>query len=313
MFNVGITVTKSLSSTATNSRLTWFRVAFRYKGSVIPEILPRVILCGLFGLLVYILFHLKLIIDFPTLGILIPNLVLGLLLVFRTNTAYERYWEGRKAWGSIITNIRNLGRQILVTIQNHQPEPEKIKALHLLAAFAIASKLHLRHEPISSSTELEPLLSSYQYQKLQTMNHPPLHIMFWLSQYLQTSYKQQYLNIYQLNSLNILVNNLVESIGACERIQNTPIPLAYAIHLKQLLLIYCLSLPFQMVGQIGFLTPIVVSLISFTLLGIEEIGIQIEDPFGRDANDLPLDLICNNILRNLKDLTAIYTTEKTNE
>jgi ion channel-forming bestrophin family protein len=287
---------------------TWFGMAFRYRGSVIPEILPRVLLCGIFGLFICFLNYLKLSVSFPILEVVIPNLVLGLLLVFRTNTAYERYWEGRKAWGSIITNIRNLARQILVTIQITQPEPKKIEALNLLGAFAIACKLHLRHEPISP--QLEPLLSPYQYQKLQTMNHPPLEIMFWLSEYLQTSHTQGYLNIYQLSSMGTLVNSLVESIGACERIQNTPIPLAYAIHLKQLLLIYCLSLPFQMVEQVGWLTPIIVVLISFTLLGIEEIGIQIEDPFGQDANDLPLDRICNNILRNLKDLIDIYVSEK---
>jgi len=264
----------------------------------------------MFALFICILNYLKLRVSFPILEILIPNIVLGLLLVFRTNTAYERYWDGRKSWGSMITSTRNLARQILVTIQNHPDDqekiaPEKVEALNLLAAFAIACKLHLRHEPINS--ELNSLLTPAQYQSLQTMNHPPLGIMFWLSEYLQTSYKQGFLHIYQLNSMGILVNTLVESIGACERIQNTPIPLAYAIHLKQLLLIYCLSLPFQMVEQVGWLTPILVALISFTLLGIEEIGVQIEDPFGRDANDLPLDLICNNILRNLKDLISIYT------
>jgi ion channel-forming bestrophin family protein len=292
----------------TSQKLTWFRVAFRLSGSVIPQIMPRVILCGIFGLFIYFLHYLKLPVSYPALGILIPSLVLGLLLVFRTNTAYERYWEGRKSWGIIISGTRNLTRQILVTIEDRQPEPEKIEALYLLSAFAIACKLHLRHEPINS--ELEPLLSPYQYQKLQSMNHPPLEIMFWFSEYLQKSYKQGYLHVYQLNSLSILVNSLVDSITACERIQNTPIPLAYAIHLKQLLLIYCLSLPFQVVDQMEWITPIVVALVSFTLLGIEEIGIQIEDPFGRDANDLPLDSICMNIQRNIRDLIEVYTTGK---
>lgn len=283
----------------------WFGVAFRYRGSVIPEILPRVVLCGLFGLFIYILHSIGLRVSYPVLSILIPNLVLGLLLVFRTNTAYERYWEGRKAWGNMVNSIRNLGRQILVSIDEQSPREQKIATLHLLAAFAIACKLHLRHEPINA--ELEPLLSPYQYQKLQSMNHPPLEIMYWVSAYLQTVFQKGYIQIYQLDSLHVLVNELVNAIGACERIQNTPIPLAYAIHLKQLLLIYCLSLPFQMVEQVTWLTPIVVALISFTLLGIEEIGIQIEDPFGNDSNDLPLDRICHNILRNLNDLIEVYT------
>ncbi len=304
MFNVDTSVDRQRSLT----RPSWFSIAFSYQGSVIPEIIPRVLFCGFFGLFIYILYCLNLRVSYPGLAVLIPSLVLGLLLVFRTNTAYERFWEGRKAWGIIVANIRNLARQILVTIPSQASESEKIAALNLLAAFAIACNLHLRHEPINS--KLEPLVSPYQYQKLQSMNHPPLQIMFWFSKYLQSTYKQGYLQIYQLNSLHLLVNNLVEAISSCERIQNTPIPLAYAIHLKQLLLIYCLSLPFQVVGQVEWLTPIIVSLVSFTLLGIEEIGIQIEDPFGRDAYDLPLDVICKNILRNLNDLMNVYSHEE---
>ena len=98
---------------------------------------------------------------------------------------------------------------------------------------------------------------------------------------------------------------MLDVVGICERILTTPIPLAYSIHLKQLLLIYCLSLPFQMVGQLEWMTAPIVALISFTLLGIEEIGIQIEDPFGHDANDLPLDRICNNMMRNIEDLIVV--------
>jgi putative membrane protein len=102
-----------------------------------------------------------------------------------------------------------------------------------------------------------------------------------------------------------LLHQMVDVIGICERILRTPIPLAYSIHLKQLLMIYSLSLPFQMVDQLEWMTGPIVALISFTLLGIEEIGIQIEDPFGHDPNDLPLDAICNTMQRNIEDLIAI--------
>ena len=94
-------------------------------------------------------------------------------------------------------------------------------------------------------------------------------------------------------------------MGGCERILKTPMPLAYAIHLKQLLLIYCLLLPFQMVDKLGFWTGAIVALISFTLFGIEEIGLEIENPFGYDANDLPLDAICNTMKRNIEDLITL--------
>lgn len=283
----------------------WFRVTFQLKGSVIPAVLPRTIICGLFGLIISVLHHFKLAVSLPILASLIPNIVLGLLLVFRTNTAYERFWEGRKCWGSIVNTVRNLARQIWVSVDENEPKDResKIAALRLLVAFSVATKLHLRSEPINS--ELEDLMSESRYFKLKTMNNPPLEVAFWIGDYLQEQYGRNCLNVYQMNSLQNLINILVDNLGACERILKTPIPMAYVIHLKQLLLIYCLSLPFQMVGQLHWWTGLTVALISFTLFGIEEIGIEIENPFGHDANDLPLDAICATMRRNIEDLISL--------
>ncbi|WP_425213950.1 bestrophin family protein [Tumidithrix helvetica] len=291
----------------------WFRLALSWRGSVVPEVLPRSLLCGAFGVVVYLLHLAKIGVSLPFLSSLIPNIVLGLLLVFRTNTAYDRFWEGRKAWGQLINTVRNLSRQILVAIAEQEPSDrdQKICALKLLPAFAIALKLHLRSEPIDR--ELEAVLSPAQFDRLKTMNHPPLEIAFWISRYLQNQYKQGKLDRYQLGDMSQLLHNMVDVAGICERILKTPIPLAYAIHLKQLLLIYCLSLPFQMVDQLEWMTGPIVALMSFTLLGIEEIGIQIEDPFGRDTNDLPLDNICKTMQRNIADLIAVSTDPNTSD
>jgi putative membrane protein len=98
------------------------------------------------------------------------------------------------------------------------------------------------------------------------------------------------------------LNSMVDALGACERILMTPMPMAYALHLKQLLLLYCLSLPFQMVEGLGWMTGPIVGWLSFMLFGVEEIGIEIENPFGRDPNDLPLDNICNKMKHNIADL-----------
>jgi putative membrane protein len=284
---------------------SWFRVALRWRGSVVPEVLPRSLLCGLFGAFIYILYLYQVKVSLPILGSIIPNIVLGLLLVFRTNTAYERFWEGRKAWGSLVNTVRNFSRQILVAIaeKDDGDRQAKIAAVKLLPAFAIALKLHLRSEPINA--ELEANLSPKQFDRLKTMNHPTLEIGFWISSYLQKQFQQEKLDRYQLGDMSQLLHQMIDVMGICERILKTPIPLAYSIHLKQLLMIYCLSLPFQMVEQLQWMTSPIVALISFTLLGIEEIGIQIEDPFGHDANDLPLDNICNTMLRNIEDLFLV--------
>lgn len=289
----------------------WFHIALRWHGSVVPEVLPRSLLCGLFAVFVYILHFYQFKVSSPILGAIIPNIVLGLLLVFRTNTAYERFWEGRKAWGGLVNTVRNLSRQILVAVTQKEfsDRQTKIAAVKLLPAFAIALKLHLRSEPINA--ELEANLSAEQFEHLKTINHPTLEIAFWISSYLQQQTRQEKLDRYQLNDMIQLLNQMIDVVGICERILKTPIPLAYSIHLKQLLLIYCLSLPFQMVDQLEWMTAPIVTLISFTLLGIEEIGIQIEDPFGHDPNDLPLDSICNNMMQNIEDLIALSNTSMT--
>lgn len=285
--------------------LRWFNRALQIRGSVVQSILPRTLIVALFGVLISGLDRLGWPVGIPVLVAFVPNIVLGLLLVFRTNTAYDRFWEGRKWWGSLINDVRNLARQIWVAIQEEGPEDrhQKERALRLLVAYAIAMKLHLRSHPLNP--ELERLLTPAQFISLKGMNNPPLEIALWIGDYLQYQYSQNKLNSYQLSATLALLDNMVNALGASERILKTPIPLAYAIHLKQLLLLYCLSLPFQLVDTIGWLTGPIVGVFSFTLLGIEEIGLEIENPFGCDPNDLPLDDICNTMLRNIEDLITI--------
>ncbi len=286
----------------------WFRLALQLQGSVVPGVLPRTLVCGLFGVLVSILYELGLPLALSALVAFVPNIVLGLMLVFRTNTAYERFWEGRKAWGSLVNDVRNLARLIWVVIEEQQPgdREEKVKVLHLLPAFAVAMKQHLRQEFLPE--EIQPLVSPQQLQRLKSLNHPPLQIAFWIGDYLQQQYETGRVEVYQLTIMVERLNSMVDALGACERILMTPMPLAYALHLKQLLLLYCLSLPFQMVQGLGWMTGPIVGLLSFMLFGIEEIGIEIENPFGCDPNDLPLDLICSKMQHNITDL--IHSTRE---
>ena len=283
----------------------WFKIAFRIEGSVIPTILDRVLCCGAFGLFISVLAFYKIPVGAKALVGVVPSIVLGLLLVFRTNTAYERFWEGRKAWGALVNNIRNLSRLIWVAIAEidltHRQEKEEI--LKLLVAFAVATKLHLRSQPVDD--RVAGLVSPQQFAKLQVTTNPPLEIAFWISDYLQATEEYGQISLYQMNQLQGILNIMVDTLGVCERILRTPMPLAYAIHLKQLLLIYCLLLPFQIVDELRWWTAPAIALVSFTLFGIEAIGVEIENPFGTDPNDLPLDTICDTIERNIDDLISI--------
>lgn len=292
----------------TNETLNWLQVVFRLQGSVISAILPWVLLCSGYGFFITLLVELDAPLPFTQIDkvihnvVLTFNIVLSLLLVFRTNTAHERFWEGRKLWGSLVNTVRNLTRSIWLIVEEREVTDglEKELILRLVVAFAVATKLHLRRDGVNA--ELEPLMSLLHYSKLQSANHPPLEIAFWIGDYLQYQYERKCLDVYQLTTLQKLLNDLVDILGGCERILKTPMPLAYAIKLKQLLMIYCLLLPFELVGGLGWWTSPALAFISLILLGIEEIGAEIEEPFGHDPNDLPLDLICATMLRNVEDL-----------
>lgn len=285
-------------------RKLWYKEIFRLKGSVIPGVLERALFCGAFSIIVSFLYSKQLPVSQPILGSVIPSIVLALLLVFRTNTAYERFWEGRKLWGSTVNTVRNLAWEIWVAVDEVEPgdRERKITALRLLPAFAISEKLYLRYEPVTE--ELKPWVSPSQYKALQNIQNMPLEITRWLGEYLQQEYKRGLLTNYQLASIHTLMNNLMDNVGGCERILKTPIPPAYVIHLNQLVLIYCLILPFQFVKDLGWWTGIFVALVSFALFGIEEIGVEIENPFGYDHNDLPLDKICQTIQNNIEEFIA---------
>ncbi|KYC38452.1 hypothetical protein WA1_35220 [Scytonema hofmannii PCC 7110] len=290
-------------------QLHWLQVIFKLKISVVRAILPWVLLCGGYGFFVSLLSYFGFLtsIDgskvFPQV-ILTFNIVLSLLLAFRTNSAHDRFWEGRKLWGALVNTVRNLARGIWIIVNEHEPNDKANKEaiMRLLVAFTVAMKLHLRREAVNY--ELAALTSPKQYSKLKEVNHPPLEIAFWIGDFLQSQYEQNNINVFQMNSLQELLDDLVDILGGCERILKTPTPLIYTIVLKILLTIYFLLLPMQIVGVLHWWTSPTIAFISLILLGIDEIGAEIEEPFGHDPNDLPLDLICNTILCNVEDIIS---------
>ncbi|MDZ8259415.1 bestrophin family protein [Nostoc sp. ChiQUE01b] len=292
-------------------KLSWLQVALRLESSIISIILPWVIFCTIYGTFISFLDHLGLPIGFSDSSNILTNAVLSfnigftLLLVFRTNTAHDRFWEGRQLWGALVNTSRNLTRGISIIVKEKtlQDKLEKEAILRLVTAFAVAMKLHLRSVPLD--TQLAALMSEKQYLQLQETNHPPLQIAYWIGDYLQYQHDRNCLNIYQLTTLHNCVDDLVDILGGCERILKTPLPLIYTIKLRQLLLIFCLILPLEIVSFLNWWTGIVMAFVSFTLLSIEQIGSEIEEPFGFDPNDLPLNTICNTISNNVEELIRL--------
>lgn len=293
---------------AETTRISWFLSALRLDGSVLPKILPRILLFVLLSLTLAATYKAGIWHDSENMKALTNNvacnLVLGLLLVFRTNTAYERYWIGRQAWGTLIITTRNLAREIQISIATptEKAKSEKEKALKRLVGFAVATKCFLRKE--SPVEQLKDLLNDDDIAQIEKAERPPQLVTFWLSHYLQQQYEQGHVSEGQRIDINNQVNHLVEALSGCERIIKTPMPMSYKVYLKRLTLLYCSLLPIGLVEQLGWWTPSAIALVSFVLLGVEEIGNEIENPFGYGFNNIKLDSICDTLLKDIKTTLA---------
>ena len=280
----------------------WIKLLFAVRGSVMKSILSRIFIFAFLSAIVAAVHFYVHPINIAATPWTIVGVALGLLLVFRTNTSYDRYWEGRKMWGAINNSSRTLGINITSYIS-----PDHISSAHikekmvkLVEAFPILVKQRLRLE--KNLDEVTDLLDEKELSILDKAVNLPITVLGMLSKQV---YKCKTLGLIPDNHLGIFSNVIVElnnSMGACERIRNTPIPIAYALHLKRFLYLFCLTLPFSMVNAFGWWSVLITALVAYAFIGIEEIGVEIEDPFGDDPNDLPLDQICDGIKKTLNDM-----------
>jgi putative membrane protein len=232
----------------------------------------------------------------PTVMHSILGFVLSMLLVFRTNSAYDRWWEGRKIWGSVVNNSRNLSLKLSV-ILIHQKDKQEIK--HLVTNYIFCFKNHLRDKYIQ---EEFITTNNINLAAFADANHKPNLIAKELYSKINSLYKNKELTGEQLIILNEELKSFTDNCGACERIKNTPIPYSYNIFLKKMIFLYCMSLPIFFGGEFGYTTVAITVIVLYVFASIELIAEEIEDPFGEDENDLPLDDICNRIKTNLNEI-----------
>jgi putative membrane protein len=269
------------------------------KGSMVREIILRVLSCVAFSVLVVAL-HVSgyAALDIHIQAHILVGSVLGLLLVFRTNSAYDRFWEGRKLWGSIVNECRNLARQSSVLLAADPARASRI--IRWLVAFAWLTMHHLRRR-VDRQAIIDHLVEDEMHQALAT-SHPPLKAMRQITRELAEARKAGLLSDYTQMAMDQNVQLLVDFLGGCERIRNTPTPFAYVVHLRRALIVYCFTLPMALVELFGWHTIPIVLVVAYTMFGVEEIGVEIEEPFGDDDNDLPLERICRTIEDNLQSI-----------
>jgi putative membrane protein len=273
----------------------WLGHLCTVRGSVIREIIGRVLICGVWSAGVVVVCQITSRSDhslgIPETGHVLVGVALGLLLVLRTNASYDRYWEGRKQWGSMVNASRNLARTSSVYLAE---DPDLVRALlGWTAAFSRATMHHLRGSADIGSPIVD--LPAEEIQEVLSEGRLPLAISRRMTAVIATGRKRNVISDIQLATLDQNVQALIDVLGACERIHNTPMPFGYVVHLRRALILYCATLPFALAERFGWATVPAVLLIAYNLMGIEEIGIEIEDPFGYQDNDLALDEICNTI------------------
>lgn len=285
---------------------SWLRTVFMLRGSTLLSTWPRLLLVTFVAALVTYLHESYDLLssNLTTTPFSLIGLALGIFLGFRNNTSYDRFWEGRKLWGRVVNTSRTLTRQILTLVGTHDgkahpaPTAEQRALVFRIIAYVHALRLHLRDQ--DRLEEVSPFLPKGVGGELRDVLNRPIAILQGLGIELRGDYDRGAVHSQHLVLLEESLRELTDVQGGCERIKSTPIPFSYNILLHRIVGVYCFTLPFGLVDVIGVLTPAVVLLVSYAFFGLDAVGDQIEDPFGEDANDLPLHSITTMIEVNLK-------------
>lgn len=276
---------------------SWFSLIFHsYSRAIIKSLFPAMVLISIYTLGVSLAFYYLEIEFISTTAVhSILGIVLGFFLVFRTNSAYDRWWEGRKAWGTLVNNSRNLALKFNAIIPNN--EPNYIRLKELLVSYPFALKDHLRDNLPNDQFSME-----FSHLNLKQTKHIPNAIALALYQEVNKLKKSNVIDAEQYRVLDNELVALTDVTGICERIKNTPIPYSYIMFMKKFIFVFMITLPFAFVDLFGFYTVGIVVLLLYILLSIELLAEEIEDPFGTDENDLPTDVLAVKIKANIEEI-----------
>lgn len=281
------------------------------RGSVLPRILPSLALNMFIAALVTIshgdLFQLK--ITLTPIPFSLIGLALAIFLGFRNNAAYDRYWEARKQWGELVHRSRSLSRQCQSLIAPPDAIVEqdgfrdvRTRMIRRAIAFVYALKNQLRDaNPVRSACEVREHLMRSELRRLARAGNQPNFLLQEMGRDLQLCIQAGRIDPCLAVAIDETLSAMAAAAAACERIKGTPIPFSYTLLLHRTAYLYCFLLPFGLVDSIGFMTPFVVGIVAYTFFGLDALGDEIEEPFGMEPNDLPLDALCRTIEINMRE------------
>lgn len=286
----------------------WFTFVFRFhKADTLRKLAPLILgICAYCGLIAYLELnvfrlsennHLK---NISMMNNLL-SFVISMLLVFRTNTAYDRWWEGRKLWGSLVNNSRNLAIKLNAILGPDDDDDKKFfrRVIPMYAA-VLSRHLHTEQTRLALDTAEHP-----EWEHLDTTKHMPNQIASLMYKRVTRLYEQGRIKGDQLIVINAELQAFTDVCGACERIKNTPIPFSYSVFLKKFIFFYVMTLPLSFVFSLGYIAIPVVAFIFYVLASLELIAEEIEDPFGDDENDLPTGKISENIRKHVGEILSL--------
>ena len=276
----------------------WFTFIFRFhKADTFRTLLPIMFAIGVYAALIGYaeVEYWKLAENSYVKNITIMHGMLGfvisLLLVFRTNTAYDRWWEGRKLWGSLVNNSRNFSIKLSAILED---ENDKKFFRKVIPSYANVLQKHLKNEDTAKQL-FDDLDLEIDHHK-----HKPNQVAMLMFQKINELYVAKKITGDQLIILNAEIQSFTEVCGACERIKNTPIPYSYSAFIKKFIFFYVMTLPFGYSFSLGYYVAPVVVFIFYVLASLELIAEEIEDPFGSDVNDLPTKKISESIKKHVE-------------
>ena len=270
-----------------------FKVLFSWRGTILPKVLPPLgvvmLVSAIIGILSYVgYFHFP---ELPLVGFTLIGVVLSIFLGFKNSACYDRWWEARKLWGILIANSRHFDRDCRILTQGRRE-----RVIQHVIVFANVLRDRLRHQT-ANPTELTETsgLSQQALNQLYQQHNAPQYTLSLIQWELLQALKDGEISDIIYTQMNHHVAALSEMHTGCDRIANTPIPFAYSVLLNRTVYFLCFMLPFSLGSLLGLVTPLLVGILAYTFLGLDALSTEIEEPFGTQSNDLPLDAMVRTI------------------